>query len=89
VTRRAAACRYAHVHEPALVYRCRVLPGRAGPEPLAYLTVAPSKDGDQQAKIRRLEALGAKLMTVGGAGVDWSIVEDPEGNGFSVYTPRE
>jgi catechol-2,3-dioxygenase len=54
-----------------------------------YITLAPPKDGDQEAEIRRLEALGAKVVTVGEDGVDWSIMEDPEGNGFSVYTPRD
>jgi catechol-2,3-dioxygenase len=54
-----------------------------------YITLAPPKAGDQVAEIRRLEALGAKLVTVGVDGVDWSIMEDPEGNGFSVYTPRD
>jgi hypothetical protein len=54
-----------------------------------YITLAPPEDGDQQAEIRRLEALGATLITVGADGVDWSIMEDPEGNGFSVYTPRD
>jgi hypothetical protein len=53
-----------------------------------YMTLAPPEDGDQQAEIRRLEAMGAKLIAVGVDGVDWSIMEDPEGNGFSVYTPR-
>ena len=54
-----------------------------------YITLAPPKDGDQEAEIRRLEALGAKVVTVGEDGVDWSIMEDPEGNGYSVYTPRD
>jgi len=54
-----------------------------------YITLAPPEHGDQEAEIRRLEALGARLVTVGVDGVDWSIMEDPEGNGFSVYTPRD
>jgi hypothetical protein len=54
-----------------------------------YLTLAPPVDGDQQAEIRRLEAMGAKVIAVGEGEVDWVIMEDPEGNGFSVLSPRE
>lgn len=52
-----------------------------------YLTPAPPVD--QQAEIRRLEAMGAKVIAVGEGEVDWVIMEDPEGNGFSVLSPRE
>jgi hypothetical protein len=54
-----------------------------------YVTLAPPPGGDQAAEIRRLEGLGATMVSVGVDGVDWSILEDPEGNGFSVYTPRD
>jgi Glyoxalase-like domain len=54
-----------------------------------YLTLAPPVDGDQQAEIRRLEAMGAKVIAVGEGEVDRVIMEDPEGNGFSVLSPRE
>jgi hypothetical protein len=57
-----------------------------------YITLAPPEDGDQKAEIRRLEAMGAKVVSVGVDGVDgvdWSIMEDPEGNGFRLYTPRD
>jgi hypothetical protein len=54
-----------------------------------YLTLAPPRDGDQQAEIMRLEGLGATLITVGDGDMDWVIMEDPEGNGFSVLTPRD
>ena len=53
-----------------------------------YLTLAPPIDGDQQAEIRRLEAKSAKGIAVGEGEVDWMIMEDPEGNGFSVLSPR-
>jgi Glyoxalase-like domain len=53
-----------------------------------YLTLAPSKGDSQQAEIRRLEAMGAKVIAVGEGSVDWVIMEDPEGNGFSVLSPR-
>jgi hypothetical protein len=48
----------------------------------------PPVDGDQQAEIRRLEAKSAKVIAVGEGEVDWVIMEDPEGNGFSVLSPR-
>ena len=53
-----------------------------------YLTRPPA-DGDQQAEIRRLEAMGATVIAVGEGEVDLVIMEDPEGNGFSVFSPRE
>jgi hypothetical protein len=54
-----------------------------------YLTLAPPADGDQQAEIRRLEAMGATVIAIGEGEVDLVIMEDPEGNGFSVFSPRE
>ena len=54
-----------------------------------YLTVAPPADGDRQGEIRRLEAMGATVIAVGEGEVDLVIMEDPEGNGFSVLSPRE
>ncbi len=54
-----------------------------------YLTLAPAKDGDREAEIRRLEALGAKVVAVGVDSLDLVIMEDPEGNGFSVLSPRD
>jgi len=65
---------------------------QSGPEgrPLEnrlYLILAPPEDGKQQAEIRRLEKLGAKIIAVG-EDIDLVIMEDPEGNGFSVLGPR-
>jgi hypothetical protein len=54
-----------------------------------YLAVAPPADGDQQAEIRRLEVMGARVIAVGEGEADAVIMEDPEGNGFSVLSPRE
>jgi Glyoxalase-like domain len=54
-----------------------------------YLTLAPPGDGSQQAEIRHLEAMGARVIAAGEGEVDWVIMEDPEGNGFSVLSPRE
>jgi hypothetical protein len=54
-----------------------------------YLTVAPPADGDRQGEIRRVEAMGATVIAVGEGEVDLVIMEDPEGNGFSVLSPRE
>jgi hypothetical protein len=39
-------------------------------------------------EVRRLEALGATVVAVGEGGLDLVIMEDPEGNGFSVVGPR-
>jgi hypothetical protein len=33
--------------------------------------------------------MGAKVVSLGADGVDWSIMQDSEGNGFSVSTPRD
>jgi hypothetical protein len=54
-----------------------------------YLTLAPPADGDKQPEIRRLEAMGATVLAVGEGEVDLVIMEDPEGNGFSVISLRE
>jgi hypothetical protein len=36
-----------------------------------------------------VEALGANVVSLGADSVDWSIMQDSEGNGFSAYTPRD
>ena len=56
-----------------------------------HLDVSPPPDGDQEAEVRRLEALGARRVSVGqdpGA-VSWVVMADPEGNEFCVLTPRD
>jgi catechol 2,3-dioxygenase-like lactoylglutathione lyase family enzyme len=51
-----------------------------------YLVVAPPDGGDKEAEVRRLKALGATVVAVGEGGLDLVIMEDPEGNGFSVLS---
>ena len=54
-----------------------------------YLTLAPQAGGDHLAEIARLETMGARVITEpADDSVDYWILEDPEGNGFSVYKPR-
>jgi hypothetical protein len=53
-----------------------------------YLVVAPPDGCDKEAEVRRLEALGATVVAVGEGGLDLVIMEDPEGNRFSVVGPR-
>jgi Glyoxalase-like domain len=52
-----------------------------------YLVVAPPEGGAQEAEVRPLESLGATVVAVGEGGLDLVIMEDPEGNGFSVLGP--
>jgi hypothetical protein len=53
-----------------------------------YLTLAPPAGGDHLAEIARLETMGARVITApADDSVDYWILEDPEGNGFSVYKP--
>lgn len=52
------------------------------------LVVAPAGGGDKESEVRRLEALGATVVAVGEGGLDLVIMEDPEGNGFSVVGPQ-
>lgn len=35
------------------------------------------------------EALGAKIVAVGEGKAEWVIMDDPEGNGFSVLSPPD
>jgi len=43
---------------------------------------------DQQLEVRRLEALGARRVSVGQADdVSWVVMADPEGNEFCVLAP--
>jgi hypothetical protein len=67
---------------PGLLFQ-PVLEGRELQNRL-YLVVAPPAGGDKEAEVRRLEGLGAKVVAVGEGDLDLVIMEDPEGNGFSV-----
>ena len=53
-----------------------------------HLDVAPPPDGDQQAEVDRLLALGAQRVDIGQHDVDWVVMADPDGNEFCVLTPR-
>src|SRR5918997_4331236 len=53
-----------------------------------HLDVAPSADGDQQAEVERLVALGATRVDIGQGEVGWVVMADPDGNEFCVLTPR-
>jgi catechol 2,3-dioxygenase-like lactoylglutathione lyase family enzyme len=55
-----------------------------------HIDVAPPAGGDQEAEVRRLEALGARRADVGqGPEVSWVVMADPEGNEFCVLTARD
>jgi predicted enzyme related to lactoylglutathione lyase len=53
-----------------------------------HLDIAPPADGDQQAEVDRLVALGARRIDIGQGDVDWVVMADPDGNEFCVLTPR-
>ncbi len=53
-----------------------------------HLDIAPPADGDQQAEIDRLVALGATRIDIGQGDVSWEVMADPDGNEFCVLTPR-
>jgi len=42
---------------------------------------------DQAAEVARLEALGARRVSVGQGEVSWVVLADPEGNEFDVLEP--
>jgi Glyoxalase-like domain len=54
-----------------------------------HIDLSPAKDDDQEAEVRRLEALGAWRIDIGQGDVSWVVLADPEGNEFCVLTPRE
>ena len=53
-----------------------------------HLDIAPPIDGDQDAEVERLIALGARRIDIGQGDVSWVVLADPEGNEFCVLTPR-
>ncbi len=53
-----------------------------------HLDLAPPVDGDQQAEVERLVALGATHIAGGRADADRIEMADPDGNEFCVLTPR-
>jgi catechol 2,3-dioxygenase-like lactoylglutathione lyase family enzyme len=56
-----------------------------------HIDLAPPADGDQEAEVRRLEALGATRVDVGQdpGTATWVVMADPEGNEFCVLTARD
>jgi predicted enzyme related to lactoylglutathione lyase len=50
-----------------------------------HFDLAPSSNGDQQAEIDRLTALGATRLDIGEGDVDWVVMADPDGNEFCIY----
>ena len=45
------------------------------------------RPGDQAAEVARLEALGARRVSVGQGEVSWVVMADPDGNEFDVLRP--
>jgi catechol 2,3-dioxygenase-like lactoylglutathione lyase family enzyme len=54
-----------------------------------HIDLAPAPDDDQEAEVRRLEALGARRVDIGQGDARWVVLADPEGNEFCVLTPRD
>ena len=46
------------------------------------------RPGDQAAEVSRLEALGARRVSIGQGRVSWVVMADPDGNEFDVLRPR-
>jgi len=53
-----------------------------------HLDIAPPTDGDQDAEVERLIALGARRIDIGQGNVSWVVLADPEGNELCVLSPR-
>jgi predicted enzyme related to lactoylglutathione lyase len=49
-----------------------------------HFDLAPPADGDQQAEVDRLVALGATRIDIGQGEVGWVVMADPDGNEFCV-----
>lgn len=49
-----------------------------------HLDLRPETDGDRDAEVARLEALGARRADIGQGDVSWVVMADPEGNEFCV-----
>jgi hypothetical protein len=56
-----------------------------------HIDLAPLAGDDQEAEVRRLEALGARRIEIGQGARDpsWIVMADPEGNEFCVLSPRD
>jgi predicted enzyme related to lactoylglutathione lyase len=53
-----------------------------------HFDIAPPPEGDQQAEVERLIALGATRIDIGQGDVSWVVMADPDGNEFCVLAPR-
>jgi catechol 2,3-dioxygenase-like lactoylglutathione lyase family enzyme len=53
-----------------------------------HFDLAPPVDGNQQAEVERLIALGATCIDIGQGDVSWVVMADPDGQEFCVLTPR-
>jgi hypothetical protein len=53
-----------------------------------HFDLVPPPDGDQQAEVDRLLALGATHIDIGQGQVSWVVMADPDGHEFCVLTPR-
>jgi predicted enzyme related to lactoylglutathione lyase len=53
-----------------------------------HFDLAPPVDGDQQAEVDRLVAIGATRIDIGDSEVGRVAMTDPDGNEFCVLTPR-
>jgi glyoxalase superfamily protein len=54
-----------------------------------HIDLAPGKDDNHEAEVRRLESLGARRIDIGQGDAKWVVLADPEGNEFCVLTPRD
>jgi Glyoxalase-like domain len=56
-----------------------------------HIDLAPPADQNQEAEVRRLEALGARRVDIGQHrdNVSWVVMADPEGNEFCVLSSRD
>jgi predicted enzyme related to lactoylglutathione lyase len=53
-----------------------------------HFDLAPPADGDQQAEVERLVALGATRVDIRQGGVSGVVMADPDGHEFCVLSPR-
>ena len=72
---------------PKITWGGPPLPPKIGKDRL-HLDIAPSADGDLQAEIDRLTALGARPSDIEPADDDAVVLVDPDGHEFWVMSPR-
>ena len=77
-----------HERGPGLIFV--PVPDRKSAKNRLHIDLAPPPDHDQDAEVRRLEALGARRVDIGQDRdkVSWVVMADPEGNEFCVLSPR-